>query len=136
MNVIYIYINFSKRIYDVNPIVGLLNKLLIRLHYWKSRLMCLVYGLRCGSWWLWVCVFSELTWLPLLGGGRKSWYIILLFHTFTLLRHFRNPQECWGICKWLNIWTFDHCTFQYRLIYIHMADCQYPVPLALFLSFH
>ena len=25
-----------------------------------------------------VCVLSDLTWLPLLGGGRKSWYIFLL----------------------------------------------------------
>ena len=24
-----------------------------------------------------VCVLSDLTWLSLLGGGRKSWYIIL-----------------------------------------------------------
>ena len=26
-----------------------------------------------------VCVLSDLTRLPLLGGGRKSWYIIIFF---------------------------------------------------------
>ena len=25
-----------------------------------------------------VCVLSDLTWLPILGGGRKSWYIIII----------------------------------------------------------
>ena len=25
-----------------------------------------------------VCVLSDLTWLPILGGGRRSWYIIIL----------------------------------------------------------
>ena len=25
-----------------------------------------------------MCVLSDLTWLPLLGGGRKSWYIIII----------------------------------------------------------
>ena len=25
------------------------------------------------------CVLSDLIWLPLIGGGRKSWYIIIIF---------------------------------------------------------
>ena len=36
-----------------------------------------VYGLR-GIGLMIVCVLSDLTRLNLLGGGRKSWYIILL----------------------------------------------------------
>ena len=36
-----------------------------------------VYGLR-GVCLMIVCVLFELTWLPLLGGGRKSWYIIII----------------------------------------------------------
>ena len=30
------------------------------------------------------CVLSDLTWLPLLGGGKKSWNIIIIL--FTLLK--------------------------------------------------
>ena len=29
-----------------------------------------------------VCVLSDLTWLPLLGVGRKSWYIIIIIYVF------------------------------------------------------
>ena len=35
-----------------------------------------IYGLRGVCWWLFV--LSDFTWLPLLGGGRKSWYIIII----------------------------------------------------------
>ena len=45
---------------------------------WKSRLRSQVYGLRGVSWLLCVCVLSDLTWLPLLDGGRKWWYIIII----------------------------------------------------------
>ena len=34
---------------------------------WAKRCMLII-----------VFVLSDLTWLPLLGGGRKSWYIIIL----------------------------------------------------------
>ena len=34
-----------------------------------------------------VCVLSDLTWLPLLGVGRKSWYIIYIFSIATYLRN-------------------------------------------------
>ena len=33
-------------------------------NYWKSRLSCQVYGLRGVSWWLYVCVLSDLTTPP------------------------------------------------------------------------
>ena len=42
---------------------------------WDKR--CQVYGPRGVCWWL--CVLSDLTWLPHLAGGRKSWYIILKY---------------------------------------------------------
>ena len=32
-----------------------------------------------------VCVFSDLTWLPLIGGVRKSWYIIIILLLLLLL---------------------------------------------------
>ena len=44
-------------------------------NYSKSRLRCQVNGLRGVSWWLYV--LSDLTWLPLRGVERKSWYIII-----------------------------------------------------------
>ena len=50
-------------------------------NYWKSFRRLEVYGLR-GVCWMIVCVLSDLTWLPLLGGGRKSPYIIII--TLTL----------------------------------------------------
>ena len=53
-----------------------LDKLWKGRNYWKSRLRCQVYGLNGVSWWL--CVLSDMTWLPLLCGQRKSWYIIRL----------------------------------------------------------
>ena len=41
-----------------------------------------------------VCVLTDLTWLPLLGGGRKSWYniILLLLLLYILLREYSNSQ--------------------------------------------
>ena len=42
----------------------------------NSRRRCQVYRLR-GECLMFVCVLSDLTWSPLLGGGRKSWYIII-----------------------------------------------------------
>ena len=44
-------------------------------NYWKSRLRCQVYAK--GYMLMIVCVLSDLTWLPLLGRGRKSWFIII-----------------------------------------------------------
>ena len=32
-----------------------------------------------------VCVLSELTWLPLLSGGRKSWYIFIIIMLYMVL---------------------------------------------------
>ena len=49
---------------------------------------CLVYELRGVCWWL--CVLSDLTWLPLLGGGRKSWYIITNQIIVLVLWHYKN----------------------------------------------
>ena len=42
---------------------------------WIPRHRCQVYGQWGVCWWL--CVLSDLQWLPILGGGRKSWYIII-----------------------------------------------------------
>ena len=56
------------------------DKLYKMRNYWKSRGRCQVYGLRLmGICLMIVCVLSDLTWLPLLGEGRKSWYIIIRF---------------------------------------------------------
>ena len=49
----------------------------------KSRLRCQVYELGDVCWMI-VCVLSDLTWLPLLGGGKKSWYIIIIIILFNL----------------------------------------------------
>ena len=51
-------------------------------NYWKSRPRSQVYVLRGVSWWLCVCVLSDFTWLPLLDGGRKSWYAVYLLNVY------------------------------------------------------
>ena len=46
--------------------------------YYYYPLLYNVYGLRCVL--MTVCVLSDLTWLPLLGGGRKSCYAIIILY--------------------------------------------------------
>ena len=41
----------------------------------------IVYGLR-GKCLMILCVLSDLTRLPILGGGRKSWYIIIIIYQY------------------------------------------------------
>ena len=48
-------------------------------NYWKSRHRSQVYGLS-GVCWMILFVLSDLTWLPLLGGVRKSWYTIIYYN--------------------------------------------------------
>ena len=43
--------------------------------YQGADVKCMRYR---GGMMIIVFVLSDLTWLPVLGGGRKSWYIILL----------------------------------------------------------
>ena len=52
------------------------NKLLKGRNYWNWRRQCHVYGLR-GVCQMIVCVLSDLTWLPFLGGGREETHGIL-----------------------------------------------------------
>ena len=62
------------------------DKLLKGRNYWNSRRRCQIYGLR-GVCLMIVYVLSDLIWQPLLGGGRKSWYIIILFSLIALPNH-------------------------------------------------
>ena len=45
-----------------------------------------------GCMFMIVCVLSVLTWLPLLGGGRKSWYIIIykFFTSYSFLSSYEH----------------------------------------------
>ena len=57
---------------------------LLKINYWKSTtenqdsaVKYMGYGVYVDDC---VCVLPDLTWLPHLGVGRKSWYIIILYH--------------------------------------------------------
>ena len=63
-------------------------------NYWKSRCMCLVYGLR-GVCWIIVCSSSDLTWLTLSDAGRKSWYIINIY-IFSFFQQWRRQADSWS----------------------------------------
>ena len=52
-----------------------------------TKIKAQVWSIRAkGCTLMTVCVLSDLTWLPLLGGGRKSWYIIIIINNTEMLR--------------------------------------------------
>ena len=68
-----------------------------------------------------VCVLSDLTWLPLLGVGRKSWYIIFKLeyrtHTDSILTYrwtIRYIWKRWTWCK--NLWKIIVPQFFFFLV--------------------
>ena len=63
-------------------------------NYWKSRGRCQVWGLR-GLCLKILCMLSDFTCLPLLFGGRKSWYIIIYYYYY--FHHFAGQRPC--LCK-------------------------------------
>ena len=82
-------------------------------NYWKSRLSCQLYGLRGVSWWLCVCL-SDLTWLPLLGVGRKSRYIIIITLFFRIMQMASRVKF-----RLLNSWSV------YFFIALHLVHSQF-----------
>ena len=63
-------------------------------NYWISWCRCQAYGLNHVCWMI-VCL-SDLTWLSLLGGGRKTWYIIDIISQVNVLemKCLRSWLEC------------------------------------------
>ena len=47
-----------------------------------------------------VCVLPDLTLLPLLGVGRKSWYIIIITFLYSLIRHQRKFSKVLVNLRW------------------------------------
>ena len=89
-----------------------------------------------------VCVLSDLTWLPLLRGGRKSWNIIYSNKVWSLtfacsLKHCSDKQSCisnkisamWSCAIWYNthnkkvndVKEYKTCTLKIKHVFIRVS---------------
>ena len=55
-----------------------------------------------------VCVLSHLTWLPVLFGGRKSWYITILLYNGRWFVIFRLFKSILLFAKWISLYFFAY----------------------------
>ena len=78
-----------------------------------------------GCMLLIVCVLSDLTWLPLLGGGRKSWYIITIKKIDSTFKNCKLNTACpwlFALAGEINLidWFID-----YKNTILFMEICWY-----------
>ena len=78
-----------------------------------------------------VCVLSDLTWLPLFGVGRKSWYIIIMLINLVFLLGidrpsiliFSSPRNCFLYSRLSSSHLFFFVSLTYFIPSVPMREC-------------